>query len=193
MSNKKQHKKKDSSKSLLNKQKQRKKPSMGIVIPLAIIAIVAVVCVIGLIVDHQNQHNDKDRETTQSIVTISRINGSLVEGKQYNVWFDVSCTETKGSIRIDATEGILMMVDNRDPTSKPVLVESIDLSTIKTHSFVWIVDNTDEARPGKVDVPFDNNIMLKTTSIFTWFENGTINLLNEDGYKIVTENDDSIN
>ena len=140
-----------------------------------------------LLVVKTNLGQTPNKEETKNTISISILNSSLVEDKQYNIWFDIICNETEGDISISPTVGLLMMVDNENPEAQAILVDDLDLDLIKTHSFVWVVDKSDEVMLEKVDVIFENSVLLKSASIFAGFENEVIAFVDEATYNSAKE------
>ena len=172
---------------MLNKQPQKKMPSLGIIIPAVLLSLIFVGAVIGLIMNTSDGKSDDDKLKTQDAVVISIAGATLVEDQQYNIWFDIICDETSGTLKISNTDGYLMMQNNANTDALPVVVESIDLDTIKTHSFIWIVEKSDDVQVEKCEVVFESATKLKSSSIFAGFENGTVAFLDEEQYNALMQ------
>lgn len=171
MSNEKHNKKKN----LLDVKKLNPTP-----IILICISVVALIAIFGSMWIDQEDPDTKQKN--DDVISISFAGSSLVDETQYNIWFNINCRETSGSIRLEPSTGFVMKV-NITNESDIQIAEEVDLATLDQYSYIWITDYTGKDFVGYMDAKFEDRTQIKTASIYAIFSGSMIGFLDKDQYE----------
>lgn len=194
-----------SKKKKSNNKKQNRKPSVAmlgdnkkqrnrILIGLAISCVMAIIIfafILPSTLQDESNKDDKNKQTINDSLSLSLIGSSLVEGKQYNVWFDINSSLSDGEITFTPHDGFVMKYNNE--TGESTVVESISLSEAKTHSFVWAFDKADGAILTDVTVTIENKTNKTESGFYLFCEEESMGYLDRVQYKLLREAEDKQN
>ena len=165
--------------SMLPKTKQANFTSVAIIIAACV--LVVAVTLMAVIFGTSQSPDDSGKEQLEDTIKLNILSGSFVEEMQYNVWFDIDCDKTEGTITLTPTIGFVMCMENANEANVKI-VESINVTDVDKYTYIWCVDKEDKDQIGYVDVAFEDKTQLKTASIYALFHEGTIGFLERDQY-----------
>lgn len=189
-SNKKKQNNKTSVSMLGDNRKQRNRILIGLAIS-CIMAIIIFAFILPSTLNETPNEDDTNKQTINDTLSLSLLGSSLVESKQYNVWFDINSSLSDGEITFSAHDGFVMKYNNE--TGESTIVESISLSEAKQYSFVWAFDKTSSSILTDVTVTIENKTNKAEAGFYLFCEEESMGYLDRVQYKLLREADDKLN
>ena len=163
---------KQSQRALLGDHTAEKKEILFYIAILSICAIIMFVWVIPA------TFNEPEETPTDNVVTseleINITAAEILNGEQWNVWFDIKSVSEKGEFTFNPESGWVFAYDNATDTILEDVLTSIDLSKINEYTFVWVYPvATEEINYNRLDITFENAVTKVDNGIFMSYDNDT--------------------
>ena len=142
---------------------------------IAILSICAVIMFAWVIPATFKDGSDTPPEhVVTSELELNVVAAEILQGEQWNVWFDIKSVASNGEITFNPEVGWVFAYDNATETMLEEVLTTIDLAETSKYTFVWIYPvATEEINYNRLDVTFENAVTKVDNGIFMSYDEDT--------------------